>query len=488
MRSSGKPKLNEPCYCGNGKKYKHCHFLRSRSAEDDPLGWADVSLERRNNYLIRAAEDIFGFRKGRTWQEFKSKIADEEIREFFQFHGSMWGPETNWTGIMPKPGDGKLRGLYLGDVRPELILRNLIRFSLYNDQILVIDPFPNARNLKPKYNPIENPHQFKAEMIKLVYFLFQIRPWIESGLVQLIPDPGEIDRKLRWETADLARERLKHIEPDEADLADVTQVGQQGIGRILSAMDEKSLLSMVKRSGQHLDKEEEQQFVQYMRQQLRDDPLALDQPLMSGEGRGQLSMVRGGTNLETALLISNVTGAFPYTSMRSRWREIVSAHDELSETARIWSPLANTFHSLNFKFLNNVDVEFAKGLHDDGRLESFRGFLRSVGKNASDVSNLGSLDSFVRDTRDALIGEHQKATAEWDKIQNDFAGWAGAGVAGAFLSGHIIPDVAALSAGVVATLGQLFRRHLKRAHFRKTNPMSVFIDLSEKDPKGKVLV
>ncbi|QOZ70166.1 SEC-C metal-binding domain-containing protein [Bradyrhizobium arachidis] len=47
MRSSGKPKLNEPCYCGNGKKYKHCHFLRSRSAEADPLGWADVSLAKR---------------------------------------------------------------------------------------------------------------------------------------------------------------------------------------------------------------------------------------------------------------------------------------------------------------------------------------------------------------------------------------------------------------------------------------------------------
>jgi hypothetical protein len=178
--------------------------LRTQRAADDPLGWADVSLALKNRYLIRAAEDIFGFRKGRTWQEFRSKIANEEIVEFFKFHGSMWGPETNWTGIMPKPGHGKLRGLYLGDVRPELILRNLIRFSLYNDQILVIDPFPNARNIKPKYNPIENPHQYKAGMIKLVYFLFQIRPWIESGLVQLIPDPGEIDRELRWETADLA--------------------------------------------------------------------------------------------------------------------------------------------------------------------------------------------------------------------------------------------------------------------------------------------
>jgi hypothetical protein len=325
-------------------------------------------------------------------------------------------------------------------------------------------------------------------MIKLVYFLFQIKPWIEGGLVQLIPDPGDIDLELRWETAELAQSRRAGLAPDEADLADVHEVGRQEIGRFLSAMDDKSLLAMLKKTGQSLSKEQEQQFLDYTRQQLRDDPLALNQPIAPGESRGQLSMMRGGTNLETALLISNVTGAFPYTSMRTRWQEIMSARDELSETARIWSPLAKTFHSLDFRFLNNVDVEFAKNLRDDGRLESLRGFLRSVGKNASEVSSLSSLDSFVRDSKDALIGEHQKARAEWDKIQNDFTGWAGAGVAGAFISGHIIPDVAALSAGIVATLGQLFRRHLKRALFRKTNPMSVFIDLSEKEPKGKVLI
>jgi hypothetical protein len=111
----------------------------------------------------------------------------------------------------------------------------------------------------------------------------------------------------------------------------------------------------------------------------------------------------------------------------------------LSETARIWSPLADTFHSLDFWFLKNVDVEFAKSLRDDGRLESLRGFLRSIGKNASDVAGR-SLDSFVRDSRDALLGEHRKATAEWDKIRNDFTGWAGASIVGAFISDHIIPD------------------------------------------------
>jgi hypothetical protein len=481
------PKFNQPCPCNSGKKYKDCHFGKSnRSALS---GWTDVPVIDRNRMLIRAAEGIFGFRQGRSWQQFKRDISDEEIREFFKVNGSMWGPETNWVGIMPKPGDGKLRGLYLGDIRPELILQNLIRFSLYNDQILVVDPFPNARNIKPRYNPVENPGQYKAEMIKLIYFLFQIAPWIETGVVQLIPDPGEINREFRWEAIDLARARLANVEPDEADLADTHEVGRNELKRFLFAMDDQTILRQVEKSGQILDDAQKKLFIKYARQELADDPLAWERPIGNNEAAGQMSMVRSGTNLETALLIANVTGAFPYTNMRSRWRELVNARDELSETARTWSPLAKAFQSLEFKFLNKVDVEFATRIRDDGRLASFRSLLRSMGKQASDVHSLSSLDSFVRDSKDALIGEHRKATAEWDKIQESFLKWAGTGVltATSMMTGRIIPDAAALSAATLNTLGQLSLRHMKQNRFRKSNPMSVFIDLSEKEPRGTTL-
>jgi hypothetical protein len=482
------PKLNELCPCNSGRKYKDCHFLRKdRSALS---GWADVPVSDRNRLLIRAARDIFGFRRGRTWQEFKRDIADEEIREFFKVHGSMWGPETNWVGIMPKPGDGKLRGLYLGDIRPELILRNLIRFSLYNDQILVVDPFPNARNIKPKYNPIENPGQYKAEMIKLIFVLFQIAPWIESGIVQLIPDPGDIDRELRWETMELARARLANSSPDKADLADVHEVGRKELTRFLFALDEKTILNQVERSGQTLSETQKKQFIEYARQQLRDDPLAWERPIGNDFDSGQMSMVRGGTNLETALLISDVTGSFPYTNMRSRWRELIDARDELGETARVWSPLAKTFQALEFKFLNNVDIGFATSIRDDGRLESLRSLLRTIGQQASEISSMSALDSFVRDSKDALVGEHRKASAEWDKIQESFIKWVGTGVTAAatsFMSGHIVPDAAALSGTMLNTLSQLALRHMRKTNFRKSNPMSVFIDLAENEPRGTTL-
>ncbi|MCG2629718.1 hypothetical protein L6654_24140 [Bradyrhizobium sp. WYCCWR 13023] len=452
-------------------------------------GWATVPLLTRNRILIRAAKEIFGFNKGRSWSEFKRDISSEEIREFFRIHGSMWGPETDWVGIMPKPGDGKLRGLYLGDIRPELILQNLIRFSLYNDQILIVDPFPNPRNIKPKFNPFENPGQYKADMVKAIFFLFRLAPWIESGVVQLIPDPGDIDLNLRWETFDLARARRAGRPPDEADLADVHKAGEKDLARFLYAMDEKALLGMVERSGQKLNEDEKRDVVEYARQQLRDDPIAWEGKIGPGFEAGQMNLFRGGANLETTLMICDVTGAFPYTNMRTRWQELMSARDELSETARIWSPLAKTFQSLEFKFLNQVDVSFANSIREDGRLESFRSFLRTIGKQASEVKDLSALDSFVRDSKDALIGEHQKASAEWDKIQASFLKWAGGGALGAtsLLSGHLSLDAAALSAGMLSTIGALMSRHMSKASFRKSNPMSLLIDLSERELPGTTL-
>jgi hypothetical protein len=31
-----------------------------------------------------------------------------------------------------------------------------------------------------------------------------------------------------------------------------------------------------------------------------------------------------------------MTGAFPYTNMHTKWREIIEAREEMSETARVW--------------------------------------------------------------------------------------------------------------------------------------------------------
>ena len=247
------------------------------------------------------------------------------------------------------------------------------------------------------------------------------------------------------------------------------------------------LLAALRSSGQNLTEEEQQEFLAGARHLIETDPLLLEQPISDNRRDGQIIAMRGGANLETTMLMCGITGAFPYTNMRTRWQEILSLHDELSETARIWTPLAKSFQSLQFRFLNNVDPRFAKNIREDGRLEQFRTLLRKIGKGANEVNDLGRLDSFARDCSDELISEFHKAEADWSKIDEDLLKWGGASIGGAMLAGSLTPNISALSAAALAGLGQLGLRYFKRDQFRKQNPMSVFIDLSNKPTSGTVI-
>jgi hypothetical protein len=431
--------------------------------------------------LLNAARDIFGLGRGRSWVDVKKNISGDQIRELYRVQADLWPPGTDWAALMPSPGDGTLRALYLGDIRPELVLRNITRFSLYSDTIFVIDPFVNPHIVRPKYNPIDNPNKHRADTLKLIYFLSSVAPWIESKMLYLIPDPGDLNLDLKWETMRLARARVSDKNNiDERDLEDARDQFLEQRMRALFTLPEEKLLSFVKRSGMTLTVEQQKEFIAHARHKLRSDPIALEQSL---DKEGQLNSLRGGANLETALLICSMTDAFPYTNMHTMWRYIIDAHDQLSDTARRWSPFTKAFQALDFQFLNNVDPKFAQRIREDGRLSSFRAMLRRIGDGATNVTNVSSLDSFVRDCKDDLVGEYRKAQSEWAKIDESLYMWGTAGIGGAaavIATGHLIPNIATLSAGAFATLSQLGIRYFRQQQFRKANPMSVMIDLSRK--------
>lgn len=472
---------NQPCPCGSGKKYKHCHLGRPFRPG------ADVSVQHRSRVTLAAAIEIFGFRRGRTWTDFKQNISGDQIRQFYEVQAEMWRPDTDWAAIMPRP-DSKLRGLYLGDIRPEFTLRNLIRFCLYTDQLFVVNPFPNPWVLRPEYNPIENPDQYKADTLNLIHFLMSVAPWINAGILTLIPDPGELNVALKWETACLAKARIGDQKPDERDLEDTYAHGREDILRAILSLPEKQFFRQLDQMGEDIGKvyteAEKREFFKIAKAKLRSDPIAWEGPLGADFRTGQLMPFRSGANLETALLICNLTGAFPYTNIHTKWRELTEAREQLTETARTWTPLTKAFQELEFRFLDNVNPEFAQSLRQDGRLESFRALLRRIGKGATEITDMVSLNDFVRDCNGDLTTEYGKAKAEWEKIDQSFFKGAAAGVGAALATGHMFPDIGWLTTATLSTLAQLGYRFLKQSSFRKENPMSVFIDLSRKEPPG----
>lgn len=51
---------NEPCHCGSGRKYKHCHYEADRAAEAAALKEAAAAAEAEAKAEAEAAEDVEG--------------------------------------------------------------------------------------------------------------------------------------------------------------------------------------------------------------------------------------------------------------------------------------------------------------------------------------------------------------------------------------------------------------------------------------------
>lgn len=435
-----------------------------------------MSLSARNIVLLDAVEDITGLAKGKEWDDVRRQLSGDHVREIYRAMAWLWPPETDLESLLPQP-DGTLRALYLGTARPEVILDNVCRFSLYSDEILVVNPFFNPWCVAREYNPIVHPDQFKTDTLQLALFMILLDPWIRSGIVQLIPDPGDFDYSLRIRTWELAKERRKGWSPTEQDIEELEVTAKQDFARWLWRLPKGFQVETMRKAVPGITDKEIEETLQHIDELRRKDPLALDQS--NEESGGELQIFRTGANLEMGMYIAQATGAFPYSNLRPRWQELLAVAQRFSDGTDVWTPLTHAFQRLDFGFLDHVDPRFAHSLRQEGRLEPFRGFLRKVWASVNTVSDPSRIDSAARDFVDELHEQHARAQAEWDRIDQDLLRRAGAAGAGAVTSGHFSLELPMLGFCIAAVV-QLLEARMKRRAFRQTVPMSVFIDLRDR--------
>ncbi len=163
----------------------------------------------------------------------------------------------------------------------------------------------------------------------------------------------------------------------------------------------------------------------------------------------------------------------------------------------MWTPLTKAFQPLGFNFLNNANVNFIQNLKEKDRLQSFRNFIRRIWLSIDGEPNLQKIESLSRDFCDELKDEYGKANAEWKDINKEIISWTGYTTSTVFISsafgklstfqetGSIISGGLALGVGLgLASVSKLLEKYSKRSTFRKTVPMSVFVDLSKHKKKS----
>ena len=476
------PGRNEPCPCGSGIKYKKCCLNNesSRGFSSRPF----YSLDERTKILYYEMVSAFGINKCKEWKDIKKFITGERISYFHKVIASLWPPDTNLASLLPKPGDGKLRALFMGRHRPDLVLQNIVRYALYTDEILVLFPFQNPWCIRSEFNPIENPDQYKSYMLHNIDFVQRLAPWIFSGHVKLIPDPGDFDHQLRSKTFEMINassgankkimENYREEDPEDYDYM-VDRVKPFILGA-----PEEYLRTSIKKWNPNLTQEQTDKLLVNMRETVQNDPYTVYEP--NDSHREQLIVSKCGTSVEMGLYISNLTGAYMYTDWKPKW-DLISSIKDKNENTNVWTPLTKAFQNLDFRFLNNVTPQFACSLRGDGRLEIFRSFLRKtwvdINKEQTSLSS-----SIGNNYADELKSEYVKAQAEWDDIDKNLIqkmalGTGVTAIGGALASGGMNWEIPA-GGFIISGITNLLTSKYDRNRFRASCPMSVFIDLRNK--------
>ena len=123
VRTSPKVGRNDPCPCGSGKKYKHCHLSAAEAVEPDELAWRRVRRAIEGlppRMLEMAAEQLGPAAFSEAWGAFNFKPSDEPPDEasphmvaFLSWFCYAWLPDPQRTQVPPAARTTTIAQAYL---------------------------------------------------------------------------------------------------------------------------------------------------------------------------------------------------------------------------------------------------------------------------------------------------------------------------------------------------------------------------------------
>ncbi|MDP8211667.1 MAG: DUF4238 domain-containing protein [Candidatus Zapsychrus exili] len=413
----GKIGVNDPCICGSGKKYKKC--CQNKATSDCPITTVR-SIRERNLMFIEMVINILGLNKGKTWEDVRRELSDQQVKDIHKAFGCLWPPETNIIDLLPRPDKRVFRALYSGLIDPRIIHRNVTSFVLYFDEIIVMHPFMNPVKVKPEYSPVESPEKFKEETLKNVFLLLELAPFIEKGIINLVPDPCDFNHSLRTQLWGMAKARWKHNKPDPVHMEPMMDLYRDDFRRKMSAIPDDSLRRKIREFDPRLSTQQVADLVQYMKKQRLEDPLALLQQLEPGEKGAQFMISHLSPNFELGLFLAQITGSIIYTNDMLRWNEIkgsVNCGDLTKEST--WKILIEYVRNLDITFEINPAKTLAMRM--SGKLGNFRSILRRISsmflEDSLRIPSKEAMQSLLKEIkkiheRSALEFDDSKATGE----------------------------------------------------------------------------
>lgn len=479
---------NENCPCLSGKKYKKC----CRGRVDWPtLGarpWYEVApyLSARGKNIFFVQEILGALQldtvKGPVPMErFKAAFTPAAVRQIFEAVQTLWPSGEDLQRVLRTEASAT-SGLYIGHYDTERILRGVTRHSLYADRILLVDPFPHPATIQERFNPLAHPEMHRSTTLRWVHLWLSLFPWINADIIHFVRTPGDFNSRLLFETVEIGRRR-QAAHPELQDLGndpDARELMETIMKReLLYSVPDEEYRRFAREEHPDWPPEKVDEAIAYLRQERAEDPFYL-KPLPGAE-KSEIVQFSTGASYEMAKVTAMDSGSYLLTDIPTRWREIELDRQEARVDDSDWEPFAKALQAAPFSYLNNITLDAALTLRQEGRLEDMRAFLRRVWREAARdapyaVANASNLAS-------ELTQHVREAEAEWSKIDRELVKWFGTAVAGAVASGPVIGHGAAdwapwatIAAGGVLSLYNSTR---KRAEFKMRYPAGFFLKLGK---------
>ena len=275
---------NDPCGCGSGRSYKEC--CSGMSIKDRPP-WDVYSIRDRNLTFCNAVVDILGLNKRKTWEDVRRELSKNQVKRVHEMLEMLWPQDTNIADLLPRPDRGVFRAVYNGLVDPRTLNVSVISSLAFFDEIVIVNPFPNPVHMDPKYSPTHSPSHHKSQMLKNVSVLLTLQPFIDAGIVHLVPDPMEFNAGFRRAIKATIEKRTENWETTTEEMRLGMALARDDLKRATLRLPEAELRRKVHESQPDIGPELLERTIGYMKEKLVSDPFALLQPVPVGKDSGE---------------------------------------------------------------------------------------------------------------------------------------------------------------------------------------------------------
>ena len=400
------PAPDGPCGCGSGRRYRRCCLGVS---EGDRPPWDVYSIRQRNQVFFTAVVDILGVNDGKTWDDIRRDLSDEQVKRIHEILGDLWPTDTDLADLVPRPDERSFRAIYMGLIDPRTIAEAVIGPLAYFDEIFVLNPFPNPRHMRPEYSPTQSPSRHKSQVLKNLSVLFALQPFIEAGIVHFVPDPTEFNPDFLRELMAMSEDRAANWSLKDEERQFGIDLATEDVRRNTLRFSDDQLRRLIRQSNPNIGSDAVDDVMELIEIKRRADPLALLQPLSDG---GELQVLRS-MNLELALFFAHLTGAAVYTDQQAFWRQLHAQTSAATGAPPLrWAPLAQCMSRHTFPIELNPLINLE--LRAAGKLCRMRRIFRRCWNAALTRRNDADDEAIANELAMYLENAARRSAPEWD--------------------------------------------------------------------------